>query len=92
MTPTQADREAARQFIVDEWPSWDSDHCTVQAELIVRFTRHRLAAEAAAFEKAEAMCKQMMESDAASEDGKAAAWNLMVGMAHLRKLAGEKHD
>lgn len=49
---TQADREAARKFIADEWPSWDHDHQTVSAELMVAFARHRHEARAEALEEA----------------------------------------
>lgn len=46
MTIQQIDRESARQFISDEWPSWDADHQTVSAALIVALSEHRERATA----------------------------------------------
>jgi hypothetical protein len=42
---THEDQAEARRFVNDEWPSWDSDHKTVQAELTVRFAQYRTKAE-----------------------------------------------
>lgn len=44
MRVTQADMEAARKFIADEWPSWDDESQTVSAQLMVLLSNYRIAA------------------------------------------------
>lgn len=76
----QCDRDAAREFIAAEWPSWDSDHETVSAALMVAFARHRLAASPAPAEDAvEAIAALDMQAlasaihDARWDQGRAAS-------------------
>ncbi|ANC87299.1 hypothetical protein [Sphingomonas sp. NIC1] len=56
----QIDQEAARQFILDEWPSWDTDHQTVSAALMVVLAAHRRQAEEAMRKRAAALAEQRL--------------------------------
>lgn len=83
---TQADREAARQFIADEWPSWDHDHQTVSAQLMVAFARHRHEARAEALaEAAEMAMLERVEGVEGNEED--AAYNRGVWDAATAILA-----
>lgn len=66
MTPTQADREAAADYLTQcgdglrafNVRSGNVEECFGVSPLVQAFTRHRLAAEAAAFEKASGVVKE----------------------------------
>lgn len=97
MTPTQADREAAEaiydklceQFQVRRIKAMAPD----DDDLVQAFTRHRLAAEAAAFEKAAGVVKKSARGyneEDEFERGFACACTMLS--IQLGQLAGEKHD
>lgn len=101
MTPTQADREAAAA-LYEAFPALSSSHdAALKTAQFIRdgggdgwntvqmFTRHRLAAEAAAFEKAAGVALREVR-----DEGNGAAVKANAGIIYqdIRKLAGEKHD
>lgn len=96
MTPTQADREAAaeiwqsvkRAFLKDAGPEYDDIGNTLALPYA---TRHRLAAEAAAFEKAAGVPLQISGLIGATS-GSSIDSALCQASEAIRKLAGEKHD
>lgn len=56
---SQRDIEAARQFIADEWPSWDHDHQTVSAQLMALLSRYRIATLEEAAKVAEGLRREV---------------------------------
>ncbi len=101
MTPTQADRDEAHylagKLAMDLGITLTGD--AVAALFYASFTRHRVAAEAAAFEKAAGVAEEQTRLNVQARIDRAdddLAFQFQglgnVIATAIRKLAGEKHD